>query len=239
MSMEKDEAEEAAKHYMKNNTRWSKRLIGIRRSVEDIGRDLKPDDDWMPVVLVDGVVPKSGPLPPGFQEEHRGELATIIVGFASFNPDDKELAAMLMRVMAVAFEATAMAFVSTVWMSVTSAPCEPWPENETEPEMHERIMREAEEHTEKYGMPSKDPNRIEKLMIISVSDGGEDDGIKTALASIRRFKDKAPSLYDWVIMDDSKGGFIGRFPEAIMDGIKYAAALRARPETGEEWKEGK
>jgi hypothetical protein len=235
--MEKKEAEDAAGHFMKSNTRWSKRLMGIRRSVEDIGQTLDPDEDWMPVVLVDGVVPKSGPLPPGFKEEARGETATIIVGFASFNPDDKEMAAWIMRAMAVAFQATAMAFVSTVWMSVTSAPSGPGPEGETDPEMHKRIVREATEHTEKHGMPSQDPNRIEKLMIISVSDGGEDDGFKTAFASIRRFRDKPPSLYDWSIMDDSKGGFIGRFPEAIMEGIKYAAELRSRPEEGEEWKE--
>lgn len=224
---------------MKSNTRWSKRLMGIRRSVEDIGQGLAPDEDWMPVVLVDGVVPKSGALPPGFKEENRGETATIIVGFASFNPDDKEMAAWIMRAMAVAFQATAMAFVSTVWMSVASAPVGPSPEGETDAEMNERMMREASDHTEKHGTPSQDPNRIEKLMIISVADGGEDDGFKTAFASIRRFKDKAPSLYDWAIMDDSQGGFLGRFPEAIMEGIKYAAELRSRPEESEEWKGGK
>lgn len=239
--MDKKEVEEAAGHFMKSNTRWTDRLMGIRRSVEDIGRDLKPNDDWMPVVLVDGVVPKSGPLPPGFDEAARGQLATIIVGFASFDPNNKEMAAWLMRAMAVAFQATAMAFVSTVWMSVTHAPSEP-PEGETEAEMHKRFMREATEHQEKHGTPSQDPNRIEKLMIISVSHGGEDDGCRTAFASIRRFKDKAPSLYDWAIMDDSQGGFMGRFPDAIMEGLKYAAELRAqgaRPEEGEEWKEAK
>jgi hypothetical protein len=236
--MDKKEAEDAARHFMKSNTRWSERLMGIRRSVEDIGRGLDPGDDWMPVVIVDGMVPKSGPLPPGFKEESRGQLARIIVGFASFNPEDKEHAAWVMRAMAVAFQATAMAFVSTVWMSMAPDTVGPGPEGETDEERDKRFMREATEHQEKHGMPSQDPNRIEKLMIISVADGGEDDGFKTAFASIRRFKDKAPSLYDWAIMDDSKGGFLGRFPEAIMEGIKYAAALRSRPEEGEEWKGG-
>jgi hypothetical protein len=69
-------------------------------------------------------------------------------------------------------------------------------------------------------------------MIISSSTDAEDDGNVTAFASIRRYKDKPPTLYDWAIMDDSVHGFVGRFPDAISDGLKVASIIREMKSRG-------
>jgi hypothetical protein len=254
-----DERAQAHAEFMKSNTRWTPRLMGIRRSVESIGETLAPDEDWMPTLIVEGTCPKEGPLPPGLPESARGSKTTFVIGILRFsNEAAKQRTAMMMRMTAVALDATAMAFVSAVWMSVANTRAKKL-EGESDEDFERRMEQEAVDWQNEHGRPSQDPNRIEKLMIISASTDAEDDGNVTAFASIRRYKDKPPTLYDWAIMNDSVHGFVGRFPDAISDGLKAASIIRemkARgidasnmpdtspfenfmdPTYGEQWKEG-
>ncbi len=223
--MEKSEAEEAAHEMFKTNTRWSENLMQLRKTVEDIGRSLPPQDDWMPVVIVDGSIPKTGSLPPGFKEEQRGEKIRMIVGVGDMisSEESKDHLADRMRTAALAFRATTMTFISCVWMSVISVKTDRI-EGESDEELNKRMEKNAKRHQQVHGMPSQDPNRIEKLMMLTISYGGEDNGAKTAFASIKRYKDKPPALYDWVITDNREGGFVGRFPDALYEGMKLARA---------------
>jgi hypothetical protein len=253
-----EERAQAHAEFMKSNTRWTPRLMGIRRSVESIGETLAPDEDWMPTLLVEGTCPTQGPLPPGVPESARGLKTSFVIGILHFaNEAAKEATAMMMRMTAVALDATAMAFVSAVWMSMANTKAKKL-ENESDEDFESRMEEEAVKWQNEHGMPSQDPNRIEKLMIISASTDAEDDGNVTAFASIRRYKDKPPTLYDWAIMDDSVHGFVGRFPDAISDGLRVASIIREMksrgidlsdmpdspfgnfmdPTDGEQWKEG-
>ncbi len=219
-------SEEAASEFFKSNTRWSERLMSLRRVVEEIGGMLPPEDDWMPVVIIDGSIPKTGPLPKGFEDKKRGEKGRFIFGIGDFmgSDDGKNILAQLMRAAGMALRAETMTFISCVWASISPG-IKIDQGNLSDEEFAEAdAMRYRKEH----GTPSQDPNRIEKLMMMSVSYGGEDDGPKTAFASIKRYKDKPPALYDWVINDGEESGFIGRFPEAIYDALKMSQELRAR-----------
>jgi hypothetical protein len=210
---------------------WSNHLSWIREVLEDQGKTLKWDADWMPVVIIDGFHPKEGEMPPGVSEEFRGKPGMLVVAIPDLmsSEEGKERLAMMMRLAAVAFSAKGMSFVSCVWMSTGVAVNTPRVKpDETDEEWKQRMYAEVREHVEKHGQPSQDPNRIEKLMIISIYFGGEDDGQKSVFADIKRQKGKPPELHNWKIVDETLSGFIGRFPDAIYEGLKVAWELRAR-----------
>jgi hypothetical protein len=182
---------------------WSPRLLAIRETVEHIGKSLPPDDDWMPVVFVEGTFPADMP--------------------------DVFLAG-IMRGLAIKMKARGMTFLSTVWMSHVKDPAyfKPGPENESEEDMKRRALDEAEAWRKKHGPPSKDPNRIERIMLFSVYYGGIDDGTKMAYADIKRSPGKHPVLQDWHLHDAAEMGFTGRFYDAVYEGIKEATRRRER-----------
>lgn len=218
---------------------WSEFLMGIRETTESLGKGLGWDEDWMPVVIVDGTFPADLP---DVEPDLVGKTGRLIVGFAGDmmrDDESKDYLAAIMGMLAIKTLATGMVFLSTVWMSVlpmTKADDNP---DETEEEHRERIQEEARLH----GPPSKDPNRKERLMILSVQYSGEDDGTKFIFASIKREEGKPPVLYDWKLCDSSSMGMLGRFPDAIYMGLKLAGMMRDAKgnaeNEGEEWKEGK
>jgi hypothetical protein len=209
---------------------WSPRLLAIRETVEHIGKSLPPDDDWMPVVFVEGTFPADMP---DVRPEDVGKEGIIIVGF-TYNvmesDESKDFLAGIMRGLAIKMKAKGMTFLSTVWMSQVKDPAyfQPGPENESEQDMKRRALDEAEAHRKKYGPPSKDPNRIERIMLFSVYYGGIDDGTKLAYADIKRSPGKHPVLQDWHLHDAAEMGFTGRFYDAVYEGIKEATRRRER-----------
>jgi hypothetical protein len=224
---------------MPDSGTWSPRLMSLREMVESIGKDLPWDNDWMPCLLVDGLVPEDlpgGEKPP---PEKIGQPSLFIVGLPDAMKDEesKDQTAMIIPLLALKCRAIGMTLVSTVWMSEMKPIKEVINENETDDEMRERIYAAARAHVQ----PSQDPNRKEKLMIHSIYFGTEDDGQKIAFADIKRTppnphlhpKGLPPELYNWHLWDDSDlgSGFMGRFPEAIYEGLKMSWEIRAAEHT--------
>jgi hypothetical protein len=205
---------------------WSPRLQWIRATVESIGADLKPDGDWMPVVLIECEPFPGCPLPPGMGPECYGQQSLVIVALGElFDSDEgKDRAAESMKMAAVMLNAHAMTFISVGWMVMVKGSA--GPEGETEQEARDRYEREIREYQKIHGQPKDDPDHIEKLMLISVAYGGEDDGTKQGYADIVRTPDKPPQLANWKLVDDGSGGSQGRFPEAIYEGLKAAWEIR-------------
>jgi len=205
---------------------WSPRLIGIRETVEDLGKFLPPGDDWMPTVLVDGIFPADMPK---VEPEQIGKNGMLVVGLGGdmMNGDaNKDLTATLMMLMAIKLKAKGMTFISTVWVSQM---VKPEGENEyletlSEEERRKYIYAQARAH----GRPADDPNRKERLMLLSVYFGGPDDGTKIAFADIKRDQINPPTLHDWTLIDGGGENFFGRFPEAIYAGLKIAREVEAK-----------
>jgi hypothetical protein len=206
---------------------WSPRLMSLRETIEDIGKDLPPEDDWMPVVMVEGIFPADMP---GVKPEQIGQPGIIVLGMAGnlMNHDaGKDFVAIMMEGMAEKFRATAMTFISTAWASTPPARKmskaeEEYYKNESEEETRKRMYAEAKA----FGRPSEDPNRKEIVIVLSVAYGGEDDGTKIATADIVRSKGP-PQLTNWKIIAPGVG-FTGRFPDAIYQGLKKASEIRAK-----------
>lgn len=205
---------------------WSERLISLRKTTEDIGTSLEPDADWMPTVLVEGTFPADMP---NVKPEMIGKEGIVIIGLAGgfMNSDQsKDLTAIIMTGAAKALQAKGMTFISTIWMI----------EYQNSQAESDYIASLPEEEKRKYvydlakaqGPPREHPNRKERLMLMSVYYGGEDDGTKIAYADIKREKEKHPILFNWKLMDGSGENFFGRFPEAIYAGLRMAAEDRAK-----------
>lgn len=199
---------------------WSPHLMWIRTSAEKIGKDLGPNDDWMPTVFVEGTFPADFPnvLP-----EQIGKEGMIILGLAGGfmdNDTTKDFVAFMMTRLAKKLKATGMTFLCTCWMSQPPHTKEDdMPEGLTEEQQREFVYARARA----FGPPSKDPNRKERLMMLSVYYGGVDDGTKFIFADIKREKDKPPVLYNWNLIDATgEMEFMGRFSDAIYEGLKLA-----------------
>lgn len=198
---------------------WSPRLIGLREFAEAIGKTLDWDEDWMPVLFAETDKIPAGT--PGVPPDNIGKPGMIGVGLAG------DCLKELIIAVALKLRAKGLTFLMTVWMSaVKDENPEPVPENETKEEARARAYAWAREHRRKHGTPSEDPNRIEKLMLISIYNGGEDDGFKHAFADIKREKGKPPVLHDWMLFDDPDLNAFGRFADAMDMGLKLSQEIR-------------
>lgn len=182
---------------------WSPRLSILRETLESIGEDLPVEDDWMPHVVIECKPPvnKKVPLPPDFNDDLRGKEATIVVAYPDLfqSESGKDLAAHTMATFAIALNARSIMFVSCAWTS---------------------IQTEGQPHI----VPSEDPNRKEKMMVLAVAYGGPDDGVKYLMADINR-SGTYPTLENWTIQHQ-EAEFSGRFAVAILEGLKIAASIR-------------
>lgn len=212
---------------------WSEFLMGIRESTESIGKDLKWDEDWMPMVMVDGIFPADMP---GLEPEKAGQQGRLFLGIGGDimnNEEQKERLAEIMFGIAIKMRATSMVFLSTVWMSILPMTEDDYERpGETQEEHRARVYEAAKKH----GPPSEDPNRKERLMILSVCYGGGDDGTKFIFADIKREEGHHPVLHDWKLCDQESMDMLGRFPEAIYKGLKLARMIRAAEANEEEAK---
>jgi hypothetical protein len=226
---------------------WSPFLMMIREGAERNAKNLGWENDLIPCIFVEGIFPSRDLMEmiPGLTmmgesdaKEQEGKPGLMIFGVARFcNEQHKEAVASLMFKMALITRATGLAFLHTVWLSIILDVKQL--ETESDDDFAARCKKKAAEHIP----PSKDPNRIEKVMIYSVHHGGQDDGYKAAMADIKREEGKAPVLHNWQILPGGAMDIMGRFPEAMAAGIKMAAKLREmdalmeqRKEEGEEWK---
>lgn len=213
---------------------WSPFLMGLRLASEDNSKDLKWDQDWVPVLFIDGTIIDLGILTGEDQDpEIIGKTGRMIIGLGidMSSQQEKDMLAQLMFQLAIMTDATGMAFLSTVWMSSVRN-LKPNP-GETEEDFAARCNEYAVTNP-----PSKDPNRIEKLWIIAYQHGGPQDGAEMVMADIKREKDKPPVLHNWKIMPGGYG-MAGRFPEAMEAGLNMAASIRemkTKGKEGEEWK---
>jgi hypothetical protein len=196
---------------------WSEHLLEIRRQVEDIGTHLAWDADWMPVVFVEGIFPADMP---GVRPEAIGKEGTLILGLADgfVSEASKDVTSILMMAIARALKAKGMTFLSCVWMSEMPSN---WKGIDVDLLPEEEQRKEAYAAARAFGPPSKDPNRKERLMLLSVYYGGPEDGTKIAYADIKREEGKHPQLQNWTLWEEG-GTFFGRFPEAIYAGLKMA-----------------
>lgn len=207
---------------------WPPRLMAIRQTVEEIGQDLKWDDDWMPVVFVEGIAPAGMP---GVKPEDIGKETTIVMGVGSGIMDSgegKDFLAEIMFAAAIKMKATAMTFLSTAWLSaLPRTPEDLEAEKELDDEqLKARMLEEAKAFRDRVGTPSQDPNRREVIHLVSVEYGGENDGAVVALAEIIRTEGCPPKLKGWRLRADA--GMCGRFPDAIYEGLKIAADIREK-----------
>jgi hypothetical protein len=59
---------------------WTPRLMMLRETVEGIGKDLGWEDDWMPMLLVDGIMPEEMPGGKKVPPEEVGTRTMLVVG---------------------------------------------------------------------------------------------------------------------------------------------------------------
>jgi hypothetical protein len=216
------------------NEPWSTRLTAIRETVEDIGKNLDWDDDWMPTVIVDaGKMPADLPNGDKTPEDQVGKPARLVIGLAGDfmkNDETKQWTANMMTMLALKVRATGMVFINVVWMVELKVDKLELPNDMTEDEWEQEAIAAAR----RVPPPSKHPERKEKLMLISAQYGGEDDGTKLGFADIKRQEGQHPKLENWQLHngDGPVSKFIGRFPDAIREGLRMVWEVTAAEAQG-------
>jgi hypothetical protein len=202
---------------------WSGFMRMIKEGAEANMKSVKWDEDLCPIMFIHG---RLIPGMPGLDAEASGKKGLLVVGIGGDfmkNDETKDALCEIMIKAVAVTEATGVALLNTVWMSVFDY----------------TGMEKEDIDLDSLPRPSQDPNRIEKVMIMSCQMGGEDDGVKTALADIKREEGKPPVLHNWKITTDMD--FEGRFIEAMQFGLTLAQQVREmraqqQNQEGEEWK---
>lgn len=221
MAVTRDSNDESPKEVFSKTKEgeWSELHRWLKDCVTDLGKRLGPKDDWMPVVFVDATcVPADMPQ---VDPQIMGKEAMLVIGLPDgmSSEENKDIVAMMMHALAVKTKARGMTFLSTVWVSHIPAPI--MGEDLSDETASATAKDEAMAHVKQHGPPSEDPNREEKLMLLSIYYGGENDGTKTILADIVR-SDGPPELKNWKLIDDPRTRWMGRFPDALYAGLKEA-----------------
>lgn len=167
-------------------------LNDFKESIIDVGKALKPDDDWMPVLFL----------------QKDGQTAMIGM-FLMENDETKEMCAFMLRHVIRKTNPDSACFVTTAWMSKP-------PENfkaSSEEECKEAYRKGY------IKRPSEDPNRIEIVSAVCMGIRGENDGEAFMIGEIERFPDKPPQIKKWDIHDEEGLHLGGRFAEAIREGF--------------------
>lgn len=175
---------------------WTSELMILRELAEHVGGQLKPDEDWSPVIFIDGIVPPDmpGDLLVGTRSKTEDSQGLIIIPANWMMAKSMGELTEMMAILAYKTKARGMTFASTAWCL------------EVEPEIIGKPLP----------VPSESPDRKERFMMISTYNNGEADGTKLAMADIKRSPDKAPELCNWKLQDDDyRYNFLGRIPRAI------------------------
>jgi hypothetical protein len=199
--------------------RWSPFLEMIKEGAEDNVKSIAWNDDLMPCLFVEGTIPDNiadyipGASAPLLKKGTGPGKGLLVIGIADMNPETKPHIANLIFRLCVVTRATSVALLSSVWMSKPVDPDGP------------------------HVMPSQDPNRVEKVSIMSCQHGGPDDGSVMVLADIKREEGKPQVLSNW--RASKAMDFGGQFFEPMRVGLMLAAKMREyelKGEEGEEWK---
>ena len=171
-------------------------LKRLQKTIERIGEELPPGDDWMPALILEKTI--------------EGKLTGAIFGFAgdSMGCDrSKDWCAEQMARIISEFKPDCACFITTAW----SLDFEEMKASETFIDMVREGRIRASQH----------PDRIEIVNAYCYGERGESEGEAFMFGHIQRFKDRGPKIKKWKIISgdtDSEG----RFPEAIKEGFKLA-----------------
>ena len=167
-------------------------LKSFQDSVEDIGKKLDPDDDWMPVLFL----------------EKDKEVAVIGMMMMDNNETKNMCAKMITTVISLTNPDSAC-FITTAWMSTTN--------DAFKDASHEEIN---EAYRQGYiPPPSQDPDRIEIVSAVCIGVRGENDGEGFMIGEIERHTDKAPTIKKWDVHQDGDLHLTGRFADAMKKGF--------------------
>jgi hypothetical protein len=167
-------------------------LKRLQRTIEKIGENLPPGDDWMPALILEK------------------KESVSIFGFIG-NPMGgtvmKDLVAETIMNTIAEFKPDCACFITTAWSLDFGAMGSPQ-------EMIDRYIRGELR-------PSQHPDRIEIVNAYCYGERGESEGEAMMVGYIQRSKDKGPKIKKWKIIDKGATAE-GRFPEAIQEGFKLA-----------------
>jgi hypothetical protein len=167
-------------------------LTKLQKSIEAIGENLLPDDDWMPALILEG----------------KGAASLFgFVGNSMGNDLMKDIVADQITKCIAEFKPDCACLITTAW-SIDFGD-EPASEAMTE------LLRRGEIR------PSQHPDRIEIVNAYCYGEKGESEGETLMIGYIQRFKDKSPRIKKWKIIEDDASAE-GRFPDAIKEGFKLA-----------------
>lgn len=148
----------------------------IKAMVEDVGKGLKPDDDWMPCLHI-----------------YTDQGAALIVLLLMENDQSKDLCADVMYNLIKRTNPDAIAFVTTAWRG------DPFLNNQFED-------KEAFLEAYRKGWiprPSLDPDRVEIVMVLIV-DRNKNSTMLTG--EIIRSPDQPPKIKEWTEVTDTDPG---------------------------------
>lgn len=167
-------------------------LKAFQEQIENIGKNLDPKDDWMPVLFLE-------------KDNERAIIGLMMMG----NEEEKDMCAFVMEQIIRVTNPDSACFISTAWLSMMEEGARKYQSDEE--------VREAFRSGELLP-PSKDPNRKEIVVAVCVGVKGENDGEAMMMGEIERSPGKPPRIKEWTIHDDDMG-FSGRFAEAMQKGF--------------------
>jgi len=168
-------------------------LTAFQKSVEDIGKNLDPDEDWMPVLFLE-----------------KGDQRALIALMLMDNNETKDLCAAVMEQIIRVTNPDSACFISTAWITTAKEENKgKYPDYESVEEAYKRghILP-----------PSLDPDRKEIVIGVCIGIRGENDGQAMMVGEIERSPGKPPRIKDWKIHDDDMV-MKGRFADAMHDGF--------------------
>lgn len=168
-------------------------LETLKQSIEDIGRGLPPQDDWLPVLFLEK------------------DKEAAIIGLALMENDmTKDFCAFVMETLIRVTNPDVAAFISCAWKGTPRSA-----DQFSTAEEFEEAYRKGY-----IPRPRDDPSREEIVIAVVIGVRGENDGQCILSGEVERHEDKGPTIRSWEEWDNEGTEVKGRFAEAIRKGFE-------------------
>jgi hypothetical protein len=173
-------------------------LKRLQNIIEKVGEGIKPKDDWMPVLILEG------------------KKETSLYGFVGGPMEDqssKDIVASKITACIETFKPESACFITTAW----SIDFEKNKMDEFDLELWKAGATKLADH----------PNRIEIVSAYVYGVRGENKGEALMIGYIQRHPDSSPTIKRWNVIQDGASAE-GRFPDAVKRGFRLAEINEGR-----------